>query len=74
MSRGEFIKGCPFCGSNKVNVCRTNRNACWIECDECGGSSESAKFRILAIGNWNQRSLGAGPVIIVNDLDAEFIR
>ena len=51
----EEIKCCPFCGHDLVEVSRTNENACWIECDFCGGQSESAASRKEAIANWNRR-------------------
>ncbi len=52
----EYIKPCPFCGSKKVCICRTNKNACWVECYECEASTKSRKRRSDAIMQWNVRT------------------
>lgn len=51
----EKIKPCPFCGSKKVDICRTNENACWVRCARCYGKAASDTFRKVAIRNWNHR-------------------
>lgn len=51
----EKIKPCPFCGSKKVQVCRTNENACWIRCGRCGADAPSDPLRKVAIRIWNKR-------------------
>jgi Lar family restriction alleviation protein len=51
----ENIKCCPFCGADEVLICRTNPNACWIECADCGATAASSSTREGAIDNWNDR-------------------
>lgn len=65
----DRIKACPFCGSRTVEVCRTNKNACWIRCDECGAESPSAPKRADAIANWNRRAADGGAYATVIDDD-----
>ena len=50
------IKSCPFCGSDIVDICRTNKNACWIECANCTAQTESNPLLNEAIKIWNRRS------------------
>ena len=69
----EKIIPCPYCGGKTVQVCRTNENACWIQCAECGAESPSAKTRAGAISNWNQRRKVKGYAEIVDDGDAEYM-
>ena len=71
MKKKEFIKCCPFCGSHEVDVCRTNPNACWIECPKCWGRSTSHKTRSGAIRHWNRRHYDDVPSRIVEDDDRE---
>ena len=33
------LKDCPFCGSLKVDLCRTNARACWVRCCVCDAES-----------------------------------
>ena len=49
------IKPCPFCGSHVVDLARTNDNACWVECSQCGAHTESHRDRAGAITLWNGR-------------------
>jgi len=63
----ETLKGCPFCGSHSVNVCRTNKNACWIQCEDCGADAESCKTRTGAFKNWNRRYYDDVPATIIYD-------
>ena len=49
------MKSCPFCGSKKLNLNRTNESACWVSCDRCGSEAESASTREEAIFNWDGR-------------------
>ena len=65
----EFIKCCPFCGSCEVEVARTNKDACWIECSTCGANVKSCKTRRNAIIRWNERT--TCPAKIVDDMDNE---
>lgn len=51
----EKIKPCPFCGSKKVDICRTNEHACWVRCVRCGADAPSNKSRKVSISNWNRR-------------------
>jgi hypothetical protein len=48
-------KDCPFCGSDKVDICRTNPNACWVRCANCYADAPSDRTRIGALKNWNRR-------------------
>lgn len=66
----EIIKSCPFCGSTKVEVSRTNANACWITCERCGGESKSHPTRKGAIRLWNRRK-PAKVATIAYDMDAD---
>lgn len=65
------IKSCPFCGSLKVEVCRTNPQACWIRCFLCGADAESHRSRAGAIANWNRRDPASLSAVIVSDDDKE---
>ena len=51
----KAIHCCPFCGSHSVRICRTNPDACWISCTECGAEAEGHKTKSGAIRNWNRR-------------------
>ena len=73
MSNDEDIKSCAFCGSMEVEIARTNENACWVECDNCGANRDAVPTREQAIELWNERHLPNGtPAKIVYDMDAEF--
>lgn len=65
------IKCCPFCGGHEVHICRTNKNSCWIRCEECGAEAGSHKKRSGAIQNWNRRHYDDIPAKIVSDDDME---
>ena len=65
----EFLRLCPFCGAHEVEICRTNENACWVRCAECGGESTSHPSRGGAIKNWNSRFFDDEPAEIVDDMD-----
>uniref|UniRef100_A0A6M3LT12 Putative restriction alleviation protein n=1 Tax=viral metagenome TaxID=1070528 RepID=A0A6M3LT12_9ZZZZ len=67
----EVIKPCPFCGSLRVSLCRTNSNACWIRCDKCGADAPSNPFRKKAITIWNRRPKTNGVAIITLDDEKE---
>lgn len=64
------LKDCPFCGSDRVDVARTNPNACWIRCanDECGADAKSHRTRAGAFRNWNRRD-GMGLTASIRDDD-----
>ncbi len=64
----EKIKPCPFCGSKKVDVCRTTPY--WIRCGRCGADAESDPTRKGAIKNWNRRRKVEGFAKIDQDDDA----
>lgn len=69
------IACCPHCGSSKVNVCRTNEDACWIECadERCGAQTASRKTRRGAIDVWNSRMPPrTAYAVVIEDDDAEF--
>lgn len=72
MMTKEVIKCCPFCGSHSVEVCRTNPEACWIACDECGAEAQSAKHRKDAVANWNRRHYDDQPAVVNDDMDAAY--
>lgn len=63
----EAIRCCPFCGSHDVEISRTNKNACWVECAECCGRTDSAAKRADAIHKWNKRHFDDKPARIVFD-------
>jgi len=69
----DIIKCCPFCGSKCVEVARTNKDACWICCADCGSESNSHKTREGAIKIWNERHEDNGsPSLIVDDMDKDY--
>jgi len=63
----EKIKDCPFCGSQEVDVCRTHKHACWIQCHKCGADTPSATKREDAISIWNRRAGNKGYAVVVDD-------
>lgn len=63
----EEIKPCPFCGSKKVDICRTNPDACWVRCHKCDTDAPSFKTREEAIQFWNTRTPQEGFAEIVFD-------
>jgi hypothetical protein len=63
------LKCCPFCGSHKVIVCRTNPFACWVRCDACFAEAPSHRTRRGAFKNWNRRHYDDIPADIVQDDD-----
>jgi hypothetical protein len=65
----EKIKSCPFCGSKKIQICRTNPDACWIRCDRCWGETESDPTRQGAIRKWNREKERTFDTKIVDDDD-----
>ena len=67
----EFIRCCPFCGSHEVEISRTNKNACWVECHICSGRSTSHPARKAAIKEWNRRFFDDRAARIVQDDDKE---
>lgn len=64
-------KDCPFCGSVEVQVCRTNPNACWIRCAECGADAPSHRTRTGAFANWNRRDGMGLTAAVVDDDDKD---
>ena len=68
------IRTCPFCGSTKVEICRTNEFACWVRCAECGADAPSAAKREDAIGIWNFRPKIDLPAEIVEDMDMRSVQ
>ena len=68
----EQIKPCPFCGAHAVDVARTNKNACWIECVECDARTQGHKTRRGAIALWNHRAAPEWTTSIIEcDMDEE---
>jgi hypothetical protein len=65
-------KACPFCGSLTVDICRTNRRACWVQCTECSARTGSKPSRKGAIAMWNSRTNLAARAHIVTDDDATY--
>jgi Lar family restriction alleviation protein len=63
----EKVKPCPFCGSKKVEINRTNQNACWVSCTECGAHVWSDPSRQAAIKFWNRRRGVTGQSTIIYD-------
>jgi Lar family restriction alleviation protein len=66
------LKPCPFCGSKKVEICRTNEWSCWVRCARCGADAPGGKDRKEAIKIWNRRPKAEGQAKIISDLDKEF--
>ena len=63
----EKIKPCPFCGLKKVEICRTNPQACWVRCYNCGADAPSDSNRKIAIRIWNKRPVAIGFAKIIDD-------
>lgn len=55
----EILNCCPFCGSQKLRLCRTNPGACWVKCDKCEAEAPSHAYRGVAITLWNHRIANA---------------
>ena len=68
----ETIKCCPFCGSHEVEICRTNPQACWIRCADCGADADSHPTRKGAVANWNRRHYDETPAAVIDDGDKEY--
>ena len=68
------IYNCPFCGSKRVKVCRTNDNACWIRCSDCGTDAKSGKTREEAFNNWNRRCPFITDAEIIDDQDLDYYK
>lgn len=68
---GEFIKCCPFCGSHKVNIVRTNEEACWVKCVACDAETDSDPSREKAIEKWNYRFYDDNPSLVIEDWDKD---
>jgi len=72
MGDNEKIKPCAFCGSKEVEIARTNENACWVECANCGANRDAVASREQAIKLWNERHFGDGEyATIVYDMEKE---
>lgn len=71
-SKIETLRPCPFCGSKKVEICRTNPGACWVRCGRCGADAPSDPERKVAIRIWNRRPKMMGDAKIVTDDDATY--
>jgi len=75
--KAEKIKSCPFCGSNKLEVMRTNSDACWIACANarCLATACYHPTREGAIRKWNRRSKSTTTETkIMYDMDLEALR
>jgi hypothetical protein len=68
----EKLLACPYYGCQQVQICRTNAQACWVSCENCGAESESNKDRRVALLNWNRRVREELPAEVVEDGDKEF--
>ena len=66
------ILNCPFCGSHRVNICRTNKDACWVECISCGCNLSSERLRRDAIVKWNTRATTKSFSKIIADDDKKY--
>ena len=51
-----IFKNCPFCGSGKIEKCKTNDDALWVRCYMCGADAEYADNKEEAARNWNRRA------------------
>ena len=67
-----MISACPFCGGQVVDICRTNKNACWVQCGVCGAQAASDKSREGALRKWNRRDDRGYLAEIRDDDDADF--
>jgi len=67
----ELILTCPFCGHDEIVICRTNKNACWVRCDNCGTDGKVFSKRKDAIKFWNKTFLRTDDAHIIDDQDKE---
>lgn len=67
-----MIRPCPFCGSKKVEICRTNEHACWVRCDRCGAAAPGHPDREEAVRIWNKRPKITGEAKITLDGDLSY--
>jgi transcription elongation factor Elf1 len=67
----ENILSCPHCPSTEVVIARTNPNACWVECANCGATAKSAPTRAEAIANWN-RTVERVQAVVADDGDTDY--
>lgn len=67
----ETVLSCPHCPSTEVVIARTNPNACWVECANCGAKAASAPTRAEAVANWN-RTVKRVQATVVDDGDTDF--
>ncbi|TAK59498.1 Lar family restriction alleviation protein [Methylobacter sp.] len=67
----EEILSCPFCPSLEVEICRTNKRACWVRCAGCGADAPSHPTRKGALKNWNTRTV-CRIATVVDDDDADW--
>ena len=69
----EKVKSCPFCGCPKVYLNRSNVNACWVSCENCGAEACSHKDRKEAIKNWNmRRKVKAAKIVDDDEINGNF--
>lgn len=63
----DKLLSCPFCGSRRLALCRTNENACWVECADCWGKAPSAAEQVDAVRIWNTRHAPASAQFVEDD-------
>lgn len=52
------LKPCPFCGTDKVAVCQSERTdpVFWVECIRCNAEAQPSTDKAKAIAAWNRRA------------------
>lgn len=67
MKSDRELHTCPSCGSEKLELCRTNKNACWVQCCRCDTRTGAHKTRQGAIAKWNARTDNQAVALFVFD-------
>lgn len=57
MSDNDLLP-CPFCGTDKVAVCQSERTdpVFWVECIRCNAEAQPSADKAEAIAAWNTRT------------------
>lgn len=52
----EKLEPCPFCGTEDIELDKTDGGYFWVKCNECGCQLWGENTSKLAIGIWNKRA------------------
>jgi Lar family restriction alleviation protein len=48
-----MLRACPFCGSDNLDLGRTNPRSWWVGCEDCGAAGSTRPTRGAAADSWN---------------------